>query len=498
MQKYEDKPLVFLVDPVERKKSSKKVEFILPHQRDYAGSPVSIKEPLGIQYIASYLDLHGYKTSVLYKSLIDDNELLSKINESRSNLIAVCISQHSSYLVSSSLSIAKKVKDQFPDIPIIVGGYHPTGDPDIVMADDIDFAVIGEGEETVRELVDSIRMKSNNFSEVEGISYKDNNNKVQITKRRKRLDYSKLPWPKRDEMMLSLCQPGPLSYPSTGRVAQIALSRGCPNTCDFCASPQMWGGVLKYRDPIDVVKELKYLINTHGVSNFFICDLSFNATKNKVITLLEELKKAKKELSTDFGLHVMCTVHVTDEILHKMREANIRKIDLGIEDVLPDTLEKIKSSQNLETIRNALYLANKNGILIRGLLMVGYPWETLKTMQRRREIILELPIDQLRLAYYLPFVGTPLHKQLKSKIYKSYDSFTTDTPVVKCDGISEKDLVREVNKTITAYYNSDNYLKHVYDKMTAFPDLCDSFQAFFDYLNSQNILSPEVYTKMKG
>lgn len=493
------KNLIIFIDPIKGIKIEKRIEISVPKRIQYIGSPVAIREPIALEYIASYLEQFGYKTVVLLKALMKDEEIVSKIKVLKTNLLAVCFGLHSTYLVSKTLELARKIKSGIPEVPIIVGGYHPSGDPTIVSKTVIDYAIIGEGENTCKELLDAIKKRKNSkfISNIKGISFMDEKGKIVVTPPRKRLEFSTLPWPKRYNEILSLCQPGPLSYPSIGKVAQIAFSRGCPYSCRFCASPKMWGGKIKYRKPEDVVNEMKYLTTHLGVNNFFFCDLSFNANKIMIITLCELIEKMKKEVKFNFGCHVMCnTTRIDKEILLKMKEANFRKIDYGIEDVLPYTLQRIKSFQNIKQIQETLELTNNCGILIRGLMMVGYPWETETTMQKRKEIILNLPIDQLRLCFYVPFPGTKIYNQLKDRIIVKHEGFTTDIPAIRCNGIKSKDLKNGAYITLTNFYNSKNYINHVQIKLDQFPELADSYWYFFEYLKSKEILQDNVYSKL--
>ena len=479
---------VLLIDPlsIRQVSSTKSPEIEIPGRRLYTGSPVAVREPIAIEYIASYLEKFGYRTFVILRGMKKDEEIISIAKNLREELLAIGLSIHSTYLVPSTLELTMNLKKVCKDIPIIVGGYHPTGDPMIVTNKNIDYAVIGEGEVTCRKLLEAIERK-NNPRFVKGIAFTDEKGEVVITQSRKRLEFSKLPWPKRSSEIIDLCEPGPLSFPPYGKVAQISYSRGCPYFCRFCASPKIWRGIVKFRDADDVTKEMEYLIDHFNINNFFFCDLSFNSDKEKLIKFCRRLHVLKNK--KQFGCHVMCTISNIDvEMLYEMRDAGITKIDFGVEAVIEYTLRSIKPMQNIDMIKKVLKLTSDSGILTRVLMMVGYPWESRLTLSKTKEILLGLPIDQLRLCYYVPFVGTEIYDELKERIIVGYEDLNTEKPAIKCDGVSSKDLEKAVAETIHTFYNSKQYASHVEAKLRKHSKFRIAFKKFFEYLKQKNII----------
>ncbi|UZJ41068.1 B12-binding domain-containing radical SAM protein [Prosthecochloris sp. SCSIO W1101] len=490
---------VILIDLISTEKIASNLEISIPKREQYTGSPTALRDPIALEYIASYLENHGFNTRILLKQILSEDEIVDIIKKNN-DLIAICLSLHSTYLVPDCLSIAKKIKQFDTGIPIIVGGYHPTGDAAIVNDENIDFAVVGEGEKTSLELLQFLMQEesnSNKIESIEGISYINSKKRLVINKPRKRLEYSDLPWPKRNINILKHCHPGPLSYPPIGNVAQIAYSRGCPFSCDFCASPKMWNEKIKFREPNDVVLEMRSLILNYNINNFFFCDLSFNASKNHLIEMCKLITRMKQELCINFGSHVMCNISKIDkDILKFMSEANFLKIDYGIEDILDDTLNKIKSDQNYNDMLNILKTTNEHGILVRALIMVGYPWESKETMKRRKELIIELPVDQLRICYYVPFPGTKIYDELRPYINVPYEDFSTEVPVIECKNILAHEMKACVTDILDKFYSTESYYDHIKNKSNKFPHLKQSYLHYFKYLKSSGKLLDSPYTKL--
>jgi anaerobic magnesium-protoporphyrin IX monomethyl ester cyclase len=493
---------IILVDPMCSLRSVHlrgEKEILIPGREIYSGSPVAFREPIALEYIAAYLEKNDYNCTILSGNVEEEyfSGLRSHLKKSP---LALLLSIHSTFLVPSAVQIARSWRRIFGQAPIIVGGYHPTGAPEIVLEDCFDFAVIGEGEKTVRFLLDSIREARSTLS-LPGVAQKGKDGKLTVNESPGRLKFSELPWPKRSGEILNQCSPGPLSYPAAGRVAQISYSRGCPYRCEFCVSPKVWGPEVHYRRAADVVDEMEDLVERFGVNAFFFADLTFNLGKAKVIELCDAIRKSEVlgSIGDNFGWHAMCEVLGSDlTMLKQMATSGCSKIDFGIESFNNNTLERIKPRQGLIDTKQALEAANEAGILTRALLMVGYEWETKESIREVAQIAISLPVDQLRIAYYVPFPGTAAYSRLKDRLFTDYEAFTTDTPAFEPDSMKADELKKEVKRAIVQFYNSPGYFKHVSSKVSKHPRLKKSFKRFFGYLRDNKMLSSGSQEMLKG
>lgn len=484
---------VVLIDPLPKKDyeiaNKRKSEIRLPFsgREFYSGSPVALKDPIALEYIAGYLEKYGYETDIFLLALNQDEEILDRIIGDKSNILSVLISLHSSFLLPKTLELCKRIKN-VTNLPIIVGDYHPSGDPNVVLNENVDYAVLGEGEKTATILLDAIK-HDKPVEGIKGVAYHKEGKDLVINSRRNRLSFSKLPWPKRYQKILQYCDPGPLSYPPFGTVAQISFSRGCPYSCKFCASPAVWDGKISFRQPIDVVREVEKLVTEYDVNILFFCDLSFNANLKKAKTLCVKLTELRDSLPRKFYWHAMCNISRFDKELAKlMRRSGCRKIDFGVESVHDKTLQKIKDIQDFEDIKDSIKIASEAGILIRALLMIGYPWETEKRLSHCMKMLKTLSIDQVRTAFYVPFPGAEIFEKFKDKIIVDYKNLTADVPAIECDNIGREKLLNWSEKITENYYHSTHYVNHVKGKLSDFPEFKKSYSLFFDYLLSKEIL----------
>jgi radical SAM superfamily enzyme YgiQ (UPF0313 family) len=473
---------VVLIDPTPTQKDK---DILVRNTADFTtGSPVAVREPIAIQSIGGYIKQSGYEPVILAEGNNNMEELAARA--CAGDPAAVGISLHSTYLYGHGLELAREIKRIKPDLTVITGGYHASGDWDIVKNDCIDFIVRGEGEETFKELLDHLH-DDKKWPEIKGIVYSKDGNAV-VTAPRERADFSRLPWALRDAGVLEHNRCAPLCYPpppGQTSAAQISYSRGCPHGCDFCASPLIWGSRVSYRNPGDVTAEIKYLQNEFNTNFLFFNDLSFNADKKRALALTREIKSA----ALDVHWFAYANIHNFDEeIARAMKDAGCSRLGFGVESVHDPTLAKIKPAQRFDKIQAVLEMTGDLGMLNRCYMMIGWPWETRETLEQTGEIMKLLPMDQVRLAFFIPFPGTVSYRRYREKIVKGFADFTGDTPVMPTDNVSVEELQELAQKLAAAYYNSTGYRRMVERKTRKFPHLKKSFDYFLDYLQRHGIL----------
>ena len=157
-------------------------------------------------------------------------------------------------------SLVKDLRRQFSDeIIIIAGGPHPTGEPLRTLMMGFDFVVIGEGEETICDLLKSIK-RDGNINNVKGIAYLSNNNKINFTGKRTLVD-------------LDLYPPFPIKNTQFGA---IEITRGCPYVCYYCQTPYILGTKPRHRSIESVCKYVEIMKKENLTDIRFISPNAFS------------------------------------------------------------------------------------------------------------------------------------------------------------------------------------------------------------------------------
>lgn len=470
---------IVLIEPI---KGSIDVDQYLRDCSDYhSGGSTEIRDPICLEYIAGYIEKHGYDTVIIQQKEKSNEEVASLTVKEKPFAVGISSLAYNFY---SALDIANKIKSLNSNVIIIFGGYQPSANPSILENKSIDYVVIGEGEETFKELLDNISNKGN-LKNVKSIAY-TSNGKIIVNEPRTRLDLSKLPWPKRAAELLKGCAHSGLTYPPPNKqisAAQVTYSRGCPHDCPFCSSPRLWGMKIEYREPKEVVNEIKYLKEKFGTNFVFFTDLTFNANKDKVFELCEKIINTKLNINW-FAMSRLEDDFDTAKI---MKDSGCSVLGFGVESLIDYSLSKIKPMQNFEKIKTMLQVTDSVGISNRCYFMIGYPWETKESLTELLDRMKQLNIDSLRMNFIAPFPGTKLFEEWKDRLSTDLSRYTGQEPVVKCDKISEEELLNARDRLVKEYFMSKEYRNICKNKIKRFPEWKESYIYFFNYLRRAGI-----------
>jgi radical SAM superfamily enzyme YgiQ (UPF0313 family) len=332
--------------------------------------------PIGLGYIASILRENGHEVSIIDCAITRKSysEIRSEVENRNPDAIGITALTSYYHEMVKLARILKKL-----EIPIILGGVHVTALPELSLREcKADFAVIGEGEFTILELLD----KWDNDTErkkIKGIAYIEKGN-FQLNPRRELIqNLDDLPFPAWDLI-------NPLAYPRMphGRtmkrypVAPIFTTRGCPFSCSYCASTQFWERKFRTRTPGNVVDEIEYLVNEFGVREIHIWDDNFTLIKKHVLGICKEI--LKRNLDLTFACPNGVRIDRLDkEILTAMRQAGFYALIFAIESGAQSILDKANKKINLKIIPGKVKLAKSLGFLIPSYFILGLPGETYTT-----------------------------------------------------------------------------------------------------------------------
>jgi radical SAM superfamily enzyme YgiQ (UPF0313 family) len=480
-----------------------KVIFIQPlGELDKAGiSPTNIPEPLSLEYFQAVLEQIDVVSNIYYGN-INENELFHELVSD--DVIAIGFSVYT-YQYPYSLELANKIKvfyiENNKKAPIIIfGGYHPSAQPEIVIQEEaIDIVVKGEGEIAIREIINCI-LQNESLSNVTGIWYKDNNgNSVHTNPRERTIEIDKFPQPKRDMKFLSKSNQYQILYPSIQQqksVAQVMYSRGCPFSCVYCSSKNMWGNKVVWRKPEKVLDEIEYLYNNYGTNLIFFPDLTFNLDKNKIIEICNEF--VKRNLPVHWSAFFRQD-RLDDEMLYTIKEAKCVKIHLGIETDSIDA-DNLKDDYEMSTDEyfRILNKADGIGLIIRGFLIIGFPDDTVEKIRNYNDFLRCIPIDEVGLSFITPFPGTSIWNEYSQNyLPKDYDfcDFTTKIPVINHPKLTKQDLIDLYYEIFRNFYLDTAYQERILRKITRYPHLKDSFFEYFKFLEDSGVFEENQLTK---
>jgi radical SAM superfamily enzyme YgiQ (UPF0313 family) len=316
-------------------------------------------------------------------------------------------------------TIVDDIHAAFPQVPIVMGGEHVTAAAEYVLkcCPGVRACVLGEGEETLLELIDALRA-GRSLKNVAGIFFRDQvTGEVVRTAPRKRMrEIDRLPWPAWDLTPIRAYIDAGTTHGVTRRRAMpILASRGCPYQCAFCSSPQMWGTLWNFRNPVDVVAEIKYYRDVYGVDTISFHDLTAIIRRKWILEFARLLEQEVPGITWTLPSGTRSEA-LDGEVLTAMRRSGCYQIVLAPESGSKRTLQSIKKKVDPDRLLDVVRVANRTGIHTRANIIFGFPDEPPREMLITLLYIVRLAwagMDDIAPGMFCPYPGSELHEHAR-------------------------------------------------------------------------------------
>jgi len=395
----------------------------------------SLFPPLGLGYIAGYLREQGFDPWLYDFQIAQDQgrSLMREVCREDVRLIGFGVDSINFLAVKKLITEVRAVR---PSIRIVVGGPHVSALPEYSLtALQADYAIVGEGEKVVGEIMKSLCGGTVSLTQLSGI--------YELTQGQIRSrggcaiidDLAILPFPAWDLML-------PSQYPDTAGhlfskrspVAPVITSRGCPHHCSFCSSRLIHGNKLRMRKPEQVVGEIEHLVKAYGVREINICDDTFTENRSHAIKICESISRAGLDITWRTPVGVRLDT-LDEDLVRVMRISGCYQLGFGIEsfsgDILRENAKPLTKSKIVETIR----MVKKSGIETFGFFIFGLPGETEETARQTLQFIKNSELDYVWITYAVPLPGTILFNSLYGDTDLAsipWDTFHFNMPFETC------------------------------------------------------------------
>ncbi len=428
---------------------------------------------LGLGYLAAFLEREGHQVRIFDLGLTPDSPLeqdITAIVAYKPDLIGLT-AMTSNY--HSALATAQLLKEKLA-APIVIGGPHATVFPERVIQENcFDYLIYGEGEITLHELAKTLeaanfRPSPDELRSILGLCFKDDGQVQKNSAQPLIRDLDSLPFPARHLFDLGRY---PLYTPHGQPMITILSSRGCPYNCSYCFKGIV-GRVYRQRSVENIIAEIREVIATYGIKNFYFIDDLFTINERR----LQELTKRMVGEQLDIRWQCLARVDkVTPEILAQMYQAGCRQIHYGIESGNQEMLDAIGKQITLQQVRQAITWTREARIMSKGYFMLGLPGDTEATMEQTIRFAAELDLDEAMFSLTTPFPGTRLWDELCrkrpgtefdadfSRAYY-YNSYTEEiAPFLNVSEVSDArlaHLIKEAEKCFWEGKRKRKYIRH--------------------------------------
>jgi len=381
------------------------VTLVYPYFHPRVDTSIFRFPPLGLGYIAAYLKQNGISVEIVDCTFLTQKQALKKIIDSNPKIIGI---QSMYSMRKKSLELARILKGHCE--LLVAGGALPTTEPETFL-DDFDVVVMGEGEETILEIVNQFK-NGGSFFQTRGIAFKNKDTgQVKRTPSRGLMsDIDRLPPPSRELFENDSYQQyysGKFGYKTTA----IMTSRGCPFECDFCSRP-IFGNDFRARSASKVADEVEEAISL-GYNRIWFADDCFTLNRTRLIEVCNEIINRKLKI----GWECLSRVDTLDsETADKMKQAGCVRMFFGIESGNDSILKIMNKQITTKQAYIATQICKKHGIKAGAFFILGYPGENAKTILNTVKFAASLPLDYLSFTLPYPIPGTPLFERLNGKL----------------------------------------------------------------------------------
>jgi len=458
-----------------------KVLLVTPNLKGMADGVNRIQPSLGLMLIAQILVDNGHTVKIhdtalegwSNKRIINpakkiisigqsDEEIKKVISDFSPDIVAISVLF--SNLLESANNIANLAKQVSKKITVILGGNHISGSltdykfsiadknsnlPDSITElenENIDFAMTGEGEYSMLNIVDALA-NNGDIGKIPGVVKKISEKKYLINPPKRIHDLNILPRPARHMTnMEGYFDIGAFhsAKSRSNRVLSVMCSRGCPEKCTFCSTPEMWGQTARWRSISHIMDEIINDVKDYKIGEIQFEDDTITVNKKNLFALCKELEKVGLPWCTPNGTKV--NYHLKDQVnMYKaMADSGCYQISLACESGVQRVLDNVINKRlPIETILPSIENAKKAGMLVHTFWVLGYPGETYEEMQTTMDFALNSGADSFSIAMLCPLPGTPIYRDVMKKNLwwegKNFNDILFRSSLIQVDGFSKSE-----------------------------------------------------------
>jgi len=371
--------------------------------------------PLGTLYAASWLRQHGYNVALFDAMLADSEAEWEVALDEHKPQYAIIYEDNFNYLSKMCLLRMREAAFKMVEMAkshgctVILCGADATDHHTIYLEKGVDYCLLGEGEETLIELLSQLSVgKEAEAGELVGVV---SNRTSNIKRRPDVTNLDKLPFPAWD--LVDVEKYRSIWLKRHGYFSMnMATTRGCPYHCNWCAKP-IWGQRYNSRSPENVVAEMKWLKENFAPDHIWFADDILGLKPNWIEKFAVLLNEA------DAVIPFKCLQRadlVNEKTAAALARAGCKTVWIGAESGSQKILDAMDKGDTVEDIYRAARLLRTNGIEVGFFLQFGYPGETWSDVQKTLKMVRECAPDDIGISVSYPLPGTKFFERVKLEL----------------------------------------------------------------------------------
>lgn len=323
-------------------------------------------------------------------------------------------------LLSSARRVARIARDVLPGVRIVMGGAHASLVPEATLQQcpEVDACVVGEGEQTLCELLRAIENQGN-LADVAGLVWRDGDT-IQRNPARPLLDeLGGLPFPAQaaGEVLLDF-----ESFPRRA-FASMITSRGCPFGCAYCGCDAIWTRRVRRRPIPDLVAEVRMLERKLGVRDLRVLDDTLTLDGDELRALCGVLDASRTTFSAQLHPSV-----VDDKRLGLLARSGCHTISLGLESGSDAILARVRPGTTVAQGERAAAVVKRHGLRLLCYYLVGLPGESPATLGETGRLMMRVKADLNVVSAFTPYPGTDLFDSIPADRLEGIELLSHTSP----------------------------------------------------------------------
>jgi len=369
--------------------------------------------PLGLLAIASQLDPARYEVIVIDGRLEGDS--LAALQPHLQDALCLGISVLTGAPIRDALQVSRAAKALRPDLPVVWGGWHPSLFPtDCLSESSLDITVQGQGEETFRELVETLAANES-LQAVAGLAYREGH-AIHHNPARPLREMNDLS-PARYELI-----PVEEYYRRKNhRQLDYISSIGCHFRCAFCADPYVFKRKWNAIAPARMGDELEYLWRRFPFDDLNFQDETFFTYADRVAAIAEEFLRRNLKFSWAGTLRADQGVRMSDDLFALCKRSGLRRVMIGVESGDQQTLNWLKKDITLAQVFETAERCKRFDLSAIFPFIVGFPQESPESVEASLQAVKRLramsPKFETVIFFYQPYPGSPIADLVRDSGY---------------------------------------------------------------------------------
>ncbi|MCB9232659.1 MAG: B12-binding domain-containing radical SAM protein [Bacteroidia bacterium] len=370
--------------------------------------------PLGLLSISAFLKQKGIPNTIFDTTFSSMAAFQAYLLEHKPRYLALYVN------LMTKLNILKMIRfvrerEELKGMRIILGGPEVTHHIEPFLQHGADFIVLGEGEETLYDLVSTLDTPWNPFMDrIQGIAFRNMNGEVVQTPAREKIkDLDHLPVPNREGIELQ-------KYLDTWKkhhgysMISVSTMRGCPYTCKWC-SRAVYGLSYRRRSPALVARELAQLKSKYNPDAIWFVDDVFTVSHKWLREFADEVRRQDAVIPYEC---ITRADRMNEEVVDLLVRTGCFRVWIGAESGSQKVLDLMDRRVQASQVREMIQLAQAKGLEAGTFIMLGYPGEEWEDIVATRDHLVAAIPDLFTITVAYPIKGTELYTEVENHLIK--------------------------------------------------------------------------------